>query len=345
LKISAKYTDEDYKKLKFDSESDWYKALEIFKDRINERFLRPISKIQGLPYAGFSIMALDCLLIETLQQFRKGVPRTEYNMGKEYFIEFLTKTSFKEYFSQDMAGKFYDQVRNGILHQAETKSNTLIKIGDYPIACPTEDSNGLIINRNKFHERLIEELNQYLDELSNNENSLLRKNFRKKMDYICRKDQNKHQNNNDNFLYFAYGSNMSEERLKEREIGFEKYNIGYIENMKLIMNKKSIDGSAKANIVKTNGETVWGVLYRIDSRFKQSLDRFEGNYQSEILDVNLCESCSVKALTYTSNYTTEDQRAYDDYKEIIIQGALEHNLPEYYVELLKKIPTKSIWGN
>lgn len=164
----------------------------------------------------------------------------------------------------------------------------------------------------------------------------------KKMDHNNKIDYDNNLKSDDYFLYFAYGSNMSEERLKERRIRFEMYDIGFIENMKFLMNKKSFDGSAKANIVKNNDEIVWGVLYRIASGFKLYLDSIEGNYHSQIVVVKISKSTSVKALTYMSNYITEDKRAYDDYKEIVIKGALEHNLPEYYVKFLKKLPIKPI---
>lgn len=336
--ISAKYKVKDYKALKFDSEDDWLKAVDILKDRIEHRFLEPAGEIMELPWSGFAIMALDCLLIETLQQFRKGVCETERGKGREYFTEFLTETSFGEYFNQDMAEKFYRHVRNGILHQAETKENTKIRaFGE--LVCPTKDLNGLIVNRNKFHKRLVKEFHKYLDDLRKGEDDLLRENFRRKMDYICRMGQYEPQVK-DKIIYFAYGSNMSKERLKERGIEFEKYGIGYIKNMGFRLNKKSIDGSAKANIEKSEGERVWGVLYRINSQSKELLDEIEHNYHTETVDVNLSESCSVKALTYVSDYTTEDQRATREYKEIIVQGAVENNLPDHYVKFLKKIPTK-----
>lgn len=70
-------------------------------------------------FSGFSVMALDCLLIETLQQFKKGESDTPRGCGEKYYVEFLTDTSFNEYFSEDMAKKFYKHIRNGILHQTE----------------------------------------------------------------------------------------------------------------------------------------------------------------------------------------------------------------------------------
>ncbi len=131
----------------------------------------------------------------------------------------------------------------------KTKENSLIRIGDIHLVYIMEDSEGLIINRNKFHDRLKFEFNQYLEELSDSENGILRENFRRKMDFICRINQNTNKQD-ETTLYLAYCSNMSEEQLKKREINFNFYDIGCIKNMQFLMNKKSTDGSVKANITK-----------------------------------------------------------------------------------------------
>lgn len=53
---------------------------------------------------------------------------------------------------------------------------------------PLVSSNGtdLIINRDKFHDKLIDVFYNYLDALRNGSNSKLRNNFKNKMDHICR---------------------------------------------------------------------------------------------------------------------------------------------------------------
>ncbi len=186
MKISPKYTNEEWKSLVFDKEKDWLQGIDIFNDRIKGRFMVPISKMAKYEYAGFAIMALDCLLIETLQQFIEGKPSTPRYKVKDYFIKFLVK-QFGEPFDVDMALMFYDHIRNGILHSAEIKKDSLIRIdSDLPIAKYTEHKTGLVINRDKFHSRLKQVIQQYVNELKDNSNIELRSNFRKKMDYIAR---------------------------------------------------------------------------------------------------------------------------------------------------------------
>lgn len=188
MKISPEFTDKNWQDLNLSldsSEEKWQKAIEIFKDRIKGRFLKPVNLIQEYEYAGFAVLALDCLLIETLQQFREGVPRTPDRQSKTYFVNFLTETSFG--FTKEQAEMFYEQIRCGILHQAETKGNSKIRItSSIPLVQYTDDRKALIINRTLFHKQLEQEFESYIKELLNPNNRDLRKNFKKKMDFICR---------------------------------------------------------------------------------------------------------------------------------------------------------------
>jgi len=183
--ISPQYTDDDWRKLSFSTEDEWRKAIDIFEDRVRGRFLEPISCIKGCTHAGFAVLALDCLLIETLQQFCEGVPGTPSRQSKTFFVRFLTETSFDRYFDKEMAEKFYKQIRCGILHQAEVEGNSRVLIkGD--LVKYTDDGKGLVINRKLFHKQLVREFEDYVARLREPSNQELRKRFRKKMDYICR---------------------------------------------------------------------------------------------------------------------------------------------------------------
>lgn len=92
------WTIEDYQKIDFAQEEGWQRAIDIFEDRIQWRFLEIIAQIERNEFAGFAVMALDCLLIETLQQFYEGQETTPPRKSKEYFCRFLTETSFGKYF-------------------------------------------------------------------------------------------------------------------------------------------------------------------------------------------------------------------------------------------------------
>ncbi len=186
MKISPNYTDNDWKELNFNKEEDFEKGIEIFKDRIDMRFLNPISDIERKEYTGFLIMALDCLLIETLQQFIEGVPETPPGKSKCYFKKIMV-SYFKGGFNEKKAEMFYEQIRCGLLHQAETKASSKIKkTSKLPIVKFTKDKNGLIINRRKFHKKFKELIKSYIAKLKDTANKSLRENFIKKMNFICK---------------------------------------------------------------------------------------------------------------------------------------------------------------
>nr|MBN2277816.1 hypothetical protein [candidate division Zixibacteria bacterium] len=187
MRISPKYTAFDWKELNFLSEDEWLKAIDIFHDRINERFLYPISLIEETDYSGFAVLALDCLLIEMLQQFYRGVYRTPAGKSKEYFVSFLTETRFGEFYDNRQAELFYRQIRCGILHQAEIRgSSRVLADPDTLLVRYSDDNRGLIVNRRKFHQLLMQEISEYTERLKDPANKELRSNFRKKMVSICR---------------------------------------------------------------------------------------------------------------------------------------------------------------
>ncbi len=188
------WTVSDWHVIGFSTKEEWQRAVTIFEDRLRGRFLRMIDLIKDEPYAGFAVLALDCLLIETLQQFRMGVPDSD-RKTRAYFVSFLTETSFKLHFCADkskgsLADMFYKQIRCGILHQAETKhSSRVVTTGNAPVVQPAADGKGIVVNRRKFHDQLVREFKDYVRRLRTpltSEDEALRKKFKKKMDFICR---------------------------------------------------------------------------------------------------------------------------------------------------------------
>lgn len=77
-------------------ELDWIQMTIIFNDRLEGRFLKPIRLIESdqriSNFSGFSILALDCLIIETLQQFYDDTDESE-SVGNS-FTNFLTNSEF-----------------------------------------------------------------------------------------------------------------------------------------------------------------------------------------------------------------------------------------------------------
>ncbi len=141
-------------------------------------------------------------------------------------------------------------------------------------------------------------------------------------------------------LYFAYGSNMSTERTKARISLALTVGLAYLKDKKMVFNKRSCDGSGKANLVDSLGDVTWGVLYEVEAPCLEDMDGYEKGYDR--VQVQVCRSDRevVEAATYVSDDLTEDPRACDRYKEWVLSGAREHCLPNDYVAYIEKLPSK-----
>jgi len=175
------------------AKNDWNRMVEIFADRIEGRFLNPIRLIANDndigEFSGFSILALDCLIIETLNQFYSGLDETE-GLHKMAFWKFFKNSDFfKDHFSRKKAFTFYSHFRCGILHQAQTKKKSLVRVGQDTMVQSVERdiSQGLIVDRVLFHNALEQEISSYIEKLreGGDKNRELRVNFVKKMNIVC----------------------------------------------------------------------------------------------------------------------------------------------------------------
>ena len=152
FKIAGRYTVNHWKKLRdklpIDEDSDnkcWNKAYKIFKRRVESRFLNPINAILKMHPEkgrgeGFSVVALQCILIEFFEAFYQGrkyacketkdLETNEYNKSRDLFISFLeTHPPFSNFFtsSNNWANYYFEDVRCGLLHEAATKDRVIIR--------------------------------------------------------------------------------------------------------------------------------------------------------------------------------------------------------------------------
>lgn len=131
--------------------------------------------------------------------------------------------------------------------------------------------------------------------------------------------------------YFAYGSNLKRNRLRER-VGFvHTYHKGFIKDYSLVFNKKSIDESSKANI-RSNGSKVWGVCYELDDDGYEKLKGHEEGYnERDVAVYDEEDKLFIIAKTFTSKQISENAPK-KDYVKLIIEGAKENDLPETYIQ-------------
>ena len=149
------------------------------------------------------------------------------------------------------------------------------------------------------------------------------------------------------FTYFAYGSNMSERRLRKRVPSAKVVGTGFLKNHCLTFHKKSKDGSGKCTIECCKSDEVYGVLFKINKDEECSLDKAEGacgngGYKKVTRKIEIWDSkyenyeCgkTVCAKTYKATNLCRNLKPYTWYKQHVLVGAIEQNLPPYYINYL-----------
>jgi hypothetical protein len=193
MQIAPNFEAAKWKVLALDdaSSTDWEVAISALDARIRERYIAPADFLVAAEREvraterrfGFAILALDCLLVETLGAFLEGLEHTT-GQSQKTFCRFLTsRPRFSDAFPQALAERFYKEFRCGVLHQAEVGGTSKVwSVG--PLI--RVEGETIIVNRNEFHDRLKAEFAAYLGELRDPTNVPLRSHFRKKMNFIAR---------------------------------------------------------------------------------------------------------------------------------------------------------------
>ena len=151
-------------------------------------------------------------------------------------------------------------------------------------------------------------------------------------------------------LYFAYGSNMSADRLKKRINSACKVGIGELKDYEIVCNKISDDKSLKFNIEPSEGSQVYGVVYCVSESDLPKLDEFEGalhgnkHYIREMMTI-IYNGEEQQAVTYictcTENiYNSGENKPYSWYVQHALTGAREAGLNEDYIKIYIDIKYK-----
>ncbi|PVZ67729.1 gamma-glutamylcyclotransferase family protein [Pelagibaculum spongiae] len=141
--------------------------------------------------------------------------------------------------------------------------------------------------------------------------------------------------------YFAYGSNMSQLRIRQR-ISAEQICSGKLIGYQLRFHKSGDDGSAKCDAFYTgkSDDIVFGVLYEIDNEAKKKLDKIEGlgaGYQQKQLYILDLQDDVHLAIGYVATSIVYSLKPYDWYLQHVLVGARQALLPAGYLEKLQNI--------
>ena len=180
MKLSPRFRVNDWQKLAFADEDDWSTAIDIVQDRVEGRFIKWIDRMISEEFAGFAIVALDCLFLETLYGFQFGSTTD----GPKVYKVILTAPPFE--FSKSLAKSFYWNVRHGVIHDTETRKGWLIRMTPQKSIAESDASGNYILNRTMFHDGLKVVFAAWVTKLRSGD-TILRQNMRQRMNEIIQR--------------------------------------------------------------------------------------------------------------------------------------------------------------
>jgi len=140
--------------------------------------------------------------------------------------------------------------------------------------------------------------------------------------------------------YFAYGSNMDPAQMQERIGRVPHARVACLKDYQLRFNKRSKDGTGKANIVMEQGSAVWGVVFACEEAEMHPLDRAEGapkHYRRTAIEVECDDGVRCAAIAYVAQpgFLKKGLQPAAKYRARILNGARYFNLPGDYVRSLE----------
>ena len=128
--------------------------------------------------------------------------------------------------------------------------------------------------------------------------------------------------------YFAYGSNLWLEQMRERCPDAVKVGVGELLGYRWIIYSRGY-----ANIVRSPGDRVLGVVYRLSARDEESMYRSEGvaasAYAKEYHEI-LLQDEMLRCLVYIDSDTLEGSPKLE-YIDRINHGFRDAGLPDDYI--------------
>lgn len=176
--LTSSYSVADYERMK--AKKDREGIADLIEARFTERYLDPVdNKTAWSERSGFAIMAISCLLVETLESFSRGWPSTDRRSEAAFCSFFDRWDAFKDF--RGSAREFYRHVRCGILHQAETTGGwRILRKGDLV------NSKRRVVNAAKFVKRLRAVVHTYGKRLRTGKwDGEDWRNLRRKMESVC----------------------------------------------------------------------------------------------------------------------------------------------------------------
>lgn len=149
-------------------------------------------------------------------------------------------------------------------------------------------------------------------------------------------------------LYFAYGSNMDWQQIRERCPSARFICVAELKDHRLAFTRESKNrGCGVADAVSEPGKNVWGVVYEMDEGDIHRLDKAEGFVPGRLDNAYNREDCQVyldgdeeKPLTVSIYIAVKQDNPplpNLEYKKLIVEGAKFWQLPPEYIKKLEQV--------
>ena len=142
------------------------------------------------------------------------------------------------------------------------------------------------------------------------------------------------------FLYFAYGSNLKEERLRVNCCSAELVCTAELRDYALVFlddGKSSWWRGAVGSVEKRPGEVTWGAVWKISADEGPYLDAQEGGYEKTEVEVVADTGKALQCVTYVMASDLPTGRPSPHYLSVLQQGAEELDLPHEYRLRLQQV--------
>lgn len=149
-------------------------------------------------------------------------------------------------------------------------------------------------------------------------------------------------------FYFAYGSNMDWDQMKERCPSARFVGSAVLRDYRLAFTRRSMNrGCGVSDAVPDEGKAVWGVVFEIHDADTGRLDVAEGYRPGRTKNsywrkechvfVNGDEKQPMIVMTYFGDPQENPPPPNSNYKNLLVSGARRWKLPEAYIKQLESI--------
>ena len=138
-------------------------------------------------------------------------------------------------------------------------------------------------------------------------------------------------------LYFAYGSNMSAARMKQRLCWEASHRAATLRDFQLVFDQAGFNDPSwsPANIRSEQGGLVEGIIYEVEEKDLKILDGYEKYYQRLEVKVMAAQEEKLDAVTYLSKKSRGEKPPTQEYLNFLLEG--KSFLSREYFDKLSRI--------